>query len=354
MNFKKTLKLLAPYGLIKWISKKDTIVIELVNTPPLKYTRPLYDTVVSMQGFGVSGHTALVDLLREYSVCTTPVNKDMNADSIEMDFVRLSGGLLEIEKYIESSNVFHNDALIHRFIQQFERFPIFQLNEICKSELDIFFSRIIDFEIKGLSCPFYNSNLQDPLLHNKSIYFLKKMNITDYRNICREFLTNVFNSIHIKGKSILLMDHLFTDMELDSKRDKEYVSNMKTILVTRDPRDVYETAKLKKFEWIPYDDVVSFVKWVKAMYRNYDPNNLDYLIIRFEDLVSDYDKTVSQIESFIGLTPDQHVYKYARLDPNKSIKNIGLWKNSSDVDGNSYIEKELPHLCYYPERLELK
>ena len=352
MKFKTIVKFIVPYGIYAWKKHKESTQIDLVSPVPLENPTSKFKTIVSMQGFGVSGHTALVDLLREYSVCTTPVNKDLNADSVEMDFMRLSGGLLEFEKYLDCSNVFQNDALIHRFKKQFENFPIFKLNSLCKEELSKFFSRIIDFEIKGLKAPFYNSALQDPMAHNKSIYFLRHMSVSDYRRICREFLTNVFNSIYIEGKEVLLMDHLFTDMELDSKRDKEYMPNMKTIIVTRDPRDVYETAKLKKFDWIPYEDVNSFVKWVKAMYRKFDPTNNDYLIIRFEDLVADYDCTVSKIEKFLDLSNEKHKEKFKRLDPSKSIKNIGLWRKSEGVAGNKYIERELASLCYLPDSLK--
>ena len=69
----------------------------------------------------VSGLVVLgcLDLLSEVDVCDV-VGTDINNTSkeedhhslFESDFLRVSGGLFEIEKYVDSNNFFQNDAAI--------------------------------------------------------------------------------------------------------------------------------------------------------------------------------------------------------------------------------------------------
>ena len=44
--------------------------------------------------------------------------------------------------------------------------------------------------------------------------------------------------------------------------------------------------------------VEEFINWNRIMYHNYNIENKTFLSVRFEDLVCDYDNTVSIIENY--------------------------------------------------------
>ena len=57
-----------------------------------------------------------------------------------------------------------------------------------------------------------------------------------------------------------------------------------------------------------------------------DPNEEKYKIIKFEDLITDYENTVSDLYNFFGIDEINHTRKKTFLKPKVSIKNVGLWK----------------------------
>lgn len=59
-----------------------------------------------------------------------------------------------------------------------------------------------------------------------------------------------------KVKKFLVLDQFLSDTEYDLKKYSNYISNLKTIMVYRDPRDVYMTAKNLNIPWIP---VIRFI-----------------------------------------------------------------------------------------------
>ena len=53
-----------------------------------------------------------------------------------------------------------------------------------------------------------------------------------------------------------------------------------------------------------------------------------FLLIRFEELVTDYETQKSRIEDFLHLSQQDHALPKNYFDPAKSIKNIGLHHHS--------------------------
>ena len=62
--------------------------------------------------------------------------------------------------------------------------------------------------------------------------------------------------------------------------------------------------------------------------------------IRFEDLIFEYEKMLTQIESQTGLKAEDHTCQFSLFNPKKSIHNTQVWKDhpelSQDID---YIER---------------
>ena len=68
--------------------------------------------------------------------------------------------------------------------------------------------------------------------------------------------------------------------------------------------------------------------------------------MKFEDIVFDYDKTLSMICNKVGINKKNHVNKGKYFDPEKSKKNIGIWKKYQNLPEIKLIEKELAEYCY--------
>lgn len=315
-------------------------------------TSLLFQSVVSVCGYGYTGSGAVIDLLREYSDCKVigGVDKEGSATSKkeavgEIDILRLAGGLFEIEKYIGSNNPFHNDALINRLIKLFDDSPIINFSDN-KEYAFSFLNNILDLVLPNLSRSYYNLHLKDSLDETSSIYYLKNMSVTEYRHTCRCFLYSLLNSFNEVGKDVLVADQLFADMEFDAKRDLEYLPCLKTITVYRDPRDVFEFACAKKIQWIPYYSVDKYIAWLEIQYRKFNSRQ-DILNIRFEDLVFDYESCVGKIEDYLAIDSKCHIHEKLNFNPKLSCQNIGIWKNSlQEKQIFKKIEDAFPLLCY--------
>jgi hypothetical protein len=359
LRLRKIAVLLLPYFVIEyqrkrekknsianiWQNRKDKTIPEQVSV------QPTFKYVVSAQGFGHSGSGALIDMLREFPKATVIGGVDRNGSQssreeslFEFDIIRLAGGLFEIEKLIESKNIFINDALIKRFIFFLDDF-IKKCRGLNKDKFQnaaiIFLNHIIDFSLNDLKHNYFNSHLKYEVC-NTNIYFLKRQTKEQYIHHCFEFLQSVF--LIVGDNHLLVLDQLFSDIENDFIRNKKYVPNLKTIAVQRDPRDVFFTLTIK---FIPRYDAEIFVKWYNTVLNGYPYVHPDALNLRFEDLIFNYDCEREKILDFLDLTPNDHAYPKTKFVPEISAKNVGLWKGRTEYKAQiACIETHLAKWCY--------
>ena len=138
MKLRKVIESILPHGLLMYIIgqrlrefsienyRKNYIVPEMDKDPKI-LLGDMPEQVISIEGFGYSGSSALIDFFKEFDNCSVWGFSDVkdggklarqhsNQHACEINFMRLAGGIFEIEKLIESKNMFVNDALINRFI----------------------------------------------------------------------------------------------------------------------------------------------------------------------------------------------------------------------------------------------
>lgn len=351
-KIKRIIKFIFPWGIINYLIQKKFCEKSISNywlnsfehSDVIDMTKKVVSEklVLSIEGFGYSGSSALIDLFKEYDDFFVMGYSDVEdggelslkykKNSYEVDFLRFSGGIFEIEKYIENStNFFVNDELIHRFISLID-VPLMLnadsafYNENFKKYVCSFLSSIIDFTIPGISQQQYNTHL--PRKGNNDIYYLKNMPKEKYRIICRNFLSLVFNNI--PSSKVLVMDQLSSDGEADFEKKASIIPNLKIIMVYRDPRDVYCTAKIKGVEWIPTKDIKLFIRWYKYMISPTESKSSLVYLLQFERLVLETENCLQEIESFLNIKMPNHCYPHGFFDPKKSMKNIGIWKNIED------------------------
>jgi hypothetical protein len=309
-----------------------------------------FKNVVAVSGFGYSGHTALLDLFREYSSNRLDmIMADGKERHFELDYMRLAGGLFEIERFLDSNDVFMIDALLHRTLRLLTSYLNYERNADVYKHTCIYISKLIDYKISDISFPLYNPALYyDSLFPDKHIYSLKSMSLSDYRSLTRRYLANVYNDLYDGSKDTIILDHIFSDGEYDMDKYQEYIPGVKYIVVRRDPRDVYYYAKKYDVKFIAHDSVENFVKNMQRMYSRYDKNSSKYLTVRFEDLALRYDEIVPTIEKYIGINPEDHDLKRKYFNPDISKKNVAIWKQDPSLANDmKYIESKMYELCFH-------
>lgn len=367
MNLKHIIKWFVPFGMVRWHAKKCSKARIPKETFMMSYRKYInsgqilsfaehspFETVVSVQGFGYSGSGAVVDLLREYDTIFVIGSVDYEGSVSsrsqhceEVDILRLAGGLFEVERFLGSNNIFQNDALLHRVIAQIENSEIYKAIPETHPYFYEYLNRICDVLTDSPQDQYYNTHLYYG--DNFEIFYLKEISLNEYREICRQLLNSLFTII--KGESvapILVLDQFVSDSEFDVKKYLCYIPNLKLITVYRDPRDVFTFARLDDVGWIPHTSADVFVKWYNIMMRHFNVSeNSKYLVVRFEELIDDYDLIVDTIERYIGVNKKHHVEGCNNFNPTFSRKNMYIWKHSTDeTDSYDTIYSHLHQFCY--------
>jgi hypothetical protein len=138
---------------------------------------------------------------------------------------------------------------------------------------------------------------------------------------------------------------------ISSSKYSRYFTNPKTIIVDRDPRDLYVLNKaLWGVGYIPSLTVEQFISWY-ATTRKTRENELQHidslLFLTFESLIYDYDASLNKIYNFINLPEQYHINKLKVFNPDLSIKNTQIFLQYPDLSSDiNEIEKHLEKHCF--------
>lgn len=360
---------------IDFISQKNKVSYSLNKD----YENVKDKQIISASGFFYSGSSALIGLFSECANTTVYGSADnlysqksLNL-GLEVKFFTYSG-LLELADCLKSptSSDLEKDIKLKAFIANIYRgytqknlagydySPIFFNINFLKASKDFLYS-IIDFndiDLKVLSteeipvitgkyeiykdCSFvYGEGIQSYIF-----YKTKKLSIEEIDSLVSKYIKKLFNTFITK-------DYLVFDQLLRHQNYKEvnaYLKDkpIKLISVCRDPRDQFLSAF--RYDTHPYlpRTINEFTKWYKEKINN-AINVIDenHLLIRFEDLVLNYDETTKKIFDFCGIDKKQHIAPKSIFNPDISVMNIGAWKNFHDQEFMKQIEDRLGEYCYY-------
>ncbi len=359
-QLKKRIRDILPYGIVA--EKKRIRFMEMYDewkTSGKEFywdEESLFRQIVSVEGFGATGASAVVDLIREYdgqSVLGTvdPEGSlaDPEDDAGEIDFLRLTGGLLQLEQAFDNlrtRSFYWNDAAVKQFIGLINFSTLFQKNETLRPCFFKFLDEILALRIKDAKdCPI--NPVMGRFYDTADIYFLKNMSLDEYRHLCRRMLNTIFNRFHNGKGTFLMLDQLFADCNGKTEEFRQYVPNLKQVIVYRDPRDVYSIAHRLDLQWMPHGCAEDFITWTKIMYGSFSPDSEEYLSLRFENLILDYDHEVGRIEQYLDLSPELHTRKRQCLNPDVSVKSVRQWTREPQfADDFRKIKEAFPHLCY--------
>lgn len=329
--------------------------------------------ILSVAGYGSTGSSAVVNFLEEFDSC--------HVMGGEFRLVQDPDGIEDLCNNLTNSWGWNrSDAYVRRFIKYTDtigrRITPFQYGENLNKAFnynffnhrDKFIKDIVDTEWTGhwFYHDYHERNPFETLIENfkrslswhfgfsplwlrknikkSSMYFVKSDE--DVYLSARAFLTNLFDELDVDS-DYLVFDQLI--LPYHKKRFDSLFPNFKQIVVDRDPRDVYLDAK--NYNAYPITkNIESFISFYETSRKiNTAVNNSSTLLIRFEDLIYNYDVTTKKILDFLEIDPLKHLKKYSRLDPKISIKNTQTWlkdENKEYSDDMNIVKKRLEQWCY--------
>ncbi len=324
--------------------------------------------VISVGGYGYTGGTAVKDLLREI--------KDFSVLDVEFRLIKDPYGLMDLENNLVHNWRNHLNSDIHIkdflwFVQNLARvngklnkLGLNYSGRINKDFIKLtieFLNKICDFEYDGnwhllLFKEFYLKQLYSKVrrrfhhgkTHTQKMYYSKPSRDL-FVDASKEYIRNLFSNFN--NSNVVLQNAIDT---YNPEQGLNYFNSAKMIIIDRDPRDIYVDV-IKKHDasflgeaLVKNRDVQKFINDFKN--RRERLNEIrqikDILIIRFEEFINNYDELLMDIFSFLGIDKSSHVEPRFYFNPDKSKKNIGLWKSYKYQKEIRMIEKELFDFCY--------
>lgn len=297
--------------------------------------------IVGTCGFGNTGASAVLDYLRGYT--------DINIfDKFEFQLLHQADGICDLKYHLtQNRERIACNAAISRFIwlQKNGTFAV-RMRKLIGEKYDVWYkeyiSELIQISWKG------EHSAYDPVgvikYHNRGLahYFeyivhnvLKRirplwhfppyqtkyfslMGEDEFIAITKEALGKLFSLLEFDKFNITILDMAFS--VTNPSLGMEYFDDSKVIIVIRDPRDVYVSAKLhpEDSRFMPNDDAKKYCFFYKKM-REYIVPSDNILVVQYEDLIYKYEETTMQIREFLELDnrPDK---EFTFFDPTVSVK----------------------------------
>ena len=354
----------------KIVDDTGGLLISRAVKPPRPLPRSTYKTLVSVNGFAWSGSSAVSDLLQEYEGVTSSFAGTLddppnvrNALRFEFDLVRGAGGVYALEHAFETANIFERDAAIRIFMVMAYNAYVNVRGFYGDDFISVtrkFVKRLLASEVPSPTGFDYCRHLSSlgtrsanfilghaPDDRWQYVYYLKQLSAMEYRAIAAEYIHDVLNLV--ESERVLVMDQGCADGSADVRRFKDYFRSLKMIYIWRDPRDVFAAANegREREGYIP-SQPDRFVEWYMRGIGCFNGvEDEDLMLLRFEDLVMNYEDSVLRIEQFLGIDPSAHVRARTCFVPSMSFDwSVGRWQKYVNQDHIKYIESHLSAYCY--------
>lgn len=335
---------------------------------------------VDVSGVGNSGKTAVSDILREFDRVWTP------ADSFEFDLFRLPNGILDLHHHLaEDWSPIRSHYAISRFNELIDQIGMSPSKLSWKkiystgNNYDRLFERQFRTVMKGFSNKLIAGSYQAEWPYELTTYSVRrrilhklavKLNIRSllerqvYLSDSSEFEQELTATMNKLFEILVNKDSVSSSIDyvvlhncfepFNPVRSLNILSKSKSIIVYRDPRDVYVSGirngkvsykkditfgaedehGLSEAFLATYDINLFILRYQTYMKNIYKGQDNRVLKLRFEDLVHNYDQSLTQICNFLNLDSALHVRKKQKFQPSQSAKNIGKWRkyeNSQEI-----------------------
>lgn len=323
--------------------------------------------VLDLSGYMFSGKAAVHDFISEIDGFETPGNR------VEFDLLRVKDGIADLENAVMSWSPIRADAAARRFLNVAERLsgghcgisrfthPGFSYEDRYPNFLEKSKKFIDELTVESWDMYWPYQLIEMGRLETAWFKIFRKL-FNRHENVRYRLITgeNFYDKLKLYLKSILLdsisnavnhtlvLNNSFEPFE--PIKFLSYFENAKSIIVDRDPRDIFVFANLPSLGFNDKGelyrrisgafDVEIFIKRLKVYRQSTNSQISDRILrIKFEDLVLDYNKTSEEIYRFLKIDPSMHVRRLENFNPEKSLKNVGLWQKYEDQNSIKLIEE---------------
>mgnify|MGYP000040499047 CR=1 FL=1 len=321
---------------------------------------------VSVCGYGWTGSSAYVSILKEFTRCDS-IGKEFRLIKDPFGLIDLQNSLMHNWEFIRHDVAIRDFLWFCKILSRKGSLvsgPASNYNELLSSD---FYKISCDY-IESITDLTYvgDSSVHRYRSSNTGLFFNKlksKFGIYNNTGIMRIskptndkfiyetklYIENIFNNFCKKNEiDTVVLDQAIPVLNINNAM--KLFDSMKVIIVDRDPRDIYvnliKRRKLIGYELSNNTSVNKYIKWHKLLRSHqediYDKKNI--LRINFEDIVLDYKPTLKKINLFLG---DRYTHDKSMefFDPLKAIKSIGLWKKYEDQNSIKEIQEYFPQQC---------
>ena len=329
--------------------------------------------VIIPTGYMGSGSSAITDLISEIEGFVAP------NDSFEYVFLHCPDGFFDLEEKLTSlNNTNRSDEAIRRFLKQMKILYATPEKEYWiagyKDKISYRFWHYVEEFLEDINMDTitgtwyyqqmptvaYKVKLMEWRIKHKLGYknyaipsLYKDMKLAfpgkgEYVRATKQFLAKIYSDLGILNNNIIL-DQLILPHNM-VKAKKYFSEDTLFYIVDRDPRDVFI---LNKYYWketpIPYptnvEDFCNIYRKIRESEIVVVADNIRR--IHFEDLIYNYEESLSSIYSDLCVLPRQHTRKLQRFDPSISVNNTQVFTRCKTfIREAEYIQKNLEEYLY--------
>lgn len=304
--------------------------------------------IIFSAGLGSTGSSAVVDLLKEVESIQV-VDREFRL------FVDPDGLVSLRDAILENWTVFQTDVALRRFRKLVKRLnrrgfgPYSLLNhrEVFGNKFleltEEFLDNITEIQFKGMWYGVDNiifrilnkiGFTKRSFLTSREMYLGKSLTVKEFDQHVSNYINQLYKSILDNNVSGLCIEENLSGMFAD--KIFSMCPNSKIVQVVRDPKDVYADSLRVNWHAIP-SSFDKYLKWQENVYKTWIKKEKDFfnnefinkrlLVIRFEDLIQNYESTIKEIFCHLNISENNHIRKKEFLIPESSKKNIGQYKD---------------------------
>ena len=330
--------------------------------------------VIGITGYGATGASACMDLLKEFQ------DVQYYDPHVEFQLLQWPDGITDLRyNLVESRRRISINTAVVRFIKRYEYKRSQAMIERTKGQYiplsKAYVDSLVQVTWKGKSAfdPQDILSKYEDYKYRRLSSFMKKIiwkfqpNSTwppyrtryytsisedEFVEKTRTYLNNIFVASGFDLDKPIMLEQLFC-LERPTEGG-DYFDDFRTIIVDRDPRDVYVltngylSGQLTSF--MPNSrDAEAFVTYYRGLHRTV-VNDPRVFYLQYEDLIYRYEETVEKLENFLDL---KHTTPRTHFKPEWSINNTRAYEKYPELSEEiKYIKEHLSEMLYpFEERM---
>lgn len=325
--------------------------------------------IIGACGFGATGSSVLTDLLREYDEIQIYDKFEFwlayRVDGLEdleyhlmKQYAKGASGDYAIKRFLDMTKCYKTpwihkpcsgktfERLSKEFVASINQinYPGVETADICtgKTLRDIF-----AFAFKKVFIP----KIVEKITHKPSyLWPCRMLNYSiepeNFYEEAKKYMMSIIREMGADMSKPVCLDQPFEGNAPENSM--KFFEDPYAVVIDRDPRDLFLAGKYTKdpnFKFSPKEDVEEFIIYYRNMRRKISKSNDRVLRMRFEDLIYNYDESITKLEEFLHL--GTHVRPKEMFNPSRSINNTQLVRlHPEDIDNIKRIEEELAEFLY--------